>query len=248
MPLNHKFKMLSLEVNLEGRKDNSATIGHTKERRTELVTKVNDILAEGWLDAKEAEMLRGRAIFFESYAFGHLANSAVKNMGRFCVESSSGKRLDSSVQGSLLLLRDRVLEAPPVVMGRPPGRCLDRLYRWSLEPGALNWKGRRPDSICSRSLLSFFSDIVSEDIAVELFKSSCNPIHELELMPVLIACSEWGPMYKGALIVCYLDDESARTALVKGSGETHCLPPYQRLCEPRGSATAQDLVWKMPQS
>ena len=121
MPFNHKFQMLGLEVNLEGCKDNSVTIGHTEERRTELVTKINDILAEGWLDAKEAERLRGRMIFFESYAFGRLANSTVKNIGRFCVESSGRKRLDSSIQGSLLLLRDRVLEAPPVVIGRPLG-------------------------------------------------------------------------------------------------------------------------------
>ena len=46
-------------------------------------------------------------------------NAAIKNIGRFCVESSGKKRLDASIQGSLLLLRDRVLEAPPITIGRP---------------------------------------------------------------------------------------------------------------------------------
>ena len=221
LPFNHKFKMLGLEVNLENCKDNSMTIGHTEERRSELVAKINDILAEGWLDAKEAERLRGRMIFFESYAFGRLANSAIKNIGRFCVESSGRKRLDSSIQGSLLLLRDRVLEAPPVAIGRPLGDTwiifTDGACNPECKTGSVGGLILSPQGRC----LSFFSDVVPEDITTELFKFSCNPIHELELMPVLIACLGWGSLYKGALIVYYIDNESARMALVKGSGETH---------------------------
>ena len=55
MPFNHKFKLLGLEVNLEGRKGNPVTIGCIKARRSELAAKINDILAEAWLDAKKAE-------------------------------------------------------------------------------------------------------------------------------------------------------------------------------------------------
>ena len=55
MPFNHKFKVLGLEVNLEGRKGNPVTIGCIKARRSELAAKINDILAEAWLDAKKAE-------------------------------------------------------------------------------------------------------------------------------------------------------------------------------------------------
>ncbi|CAL1162087.1 unnamed protein product, partial [Cladocopium goreaui] len=55
VPFNHKFKLLGLEVNLEGRKGNPVTIGCIKARRSELAAKINDILAEAWLDAKKAE-------------------------------------------------------------------------------------------------------------------------------------------------------------------------------------------------
>lgn len=87
-------------------------IGHTEERRSELLSKINDILAEDWLDAKEAERLRGRMIFFEGFTFGRTANAAVKNLGRFCVERGGRKRLDDSIKSNLLLLRDRVLSSP----------------------------------------------------------------------------------------------------------------------------------------
>ena len=221
LPFNHKFKMLGLEVNLDDCKNNAVSIGHTEERRAELVAKINDILAGGWLDAKEAERLRGRMIFFESYAFGRLANAAIKNIGRFCVESSGKKRLDASIQGSLLLLRDRVLDAPPITIGRPLGDTwivfTDGACNPEFKTGSVGGLIISPLGNCQ----SFFSEVVPEDITAELFKLSCNPIHELEVLPVFIACLEWGPRYEGALIVYYIDNESARMAFVKGSGETH---------------------------
>ena len=54
----------------------------------------------------------------------------------------------------------------------------------------------------------------------ELLKDSANPIHELEVLPVLVACLLWGSRYSGALIVYYIDNESARMAYIKGHGET----------------------------
>ena len=52
-----------------------------------------------------------------------------------------------------------------------------------------------------------------------MFKLSCDPIHELEVLPVFIACLEWGRRFEGALIVYYIDNEPARMAYVKWSGE-----------------------------
>ena len=117
-PFHRKFKMLGLEVHLERSEQMEVTVGQTEDRRNELVTKISDILAEDCLDPKEAERLRGRMVFFEGYSFGRNANAAVKNLGRFCVERGGKRRLDDSLKGSLLLLRDRVLSAPPITVGR----------------------------------------------------------------------------------------------------------------------------------
>ena len=54
----------------------------------------------------------------------------------------------------------------------------------------------------------------------EFFLVSKNPIHELEVLPVLVACEIWGQFYNGSLVVYYVDNESARLAFVRGSGET----------------------------
>lgn len=65
---------VGLEIDPNGSKDKEIVIGHTEERRSELLSKINDILAEDWLDAKEAERLRGRMIFFEGFTFGRTAS------------------------------------------------------------------------------------------------------------------------------------------------------------------------------
>ena len=66
----------------------------------------------------------------------------------------------------------------------------------------------------------FFSEAVPTDVLSGLFRFSKNPIHELEILPVLAACVAWGRLFAGALIVYCIDNESSRMAFVKGAGET----------------------------
>ena len=53
-----------------------------------------------------------------------------------------------------------------------------------------------------------------------LLSHSRHPIHELEMIPVLISLFLWGRLVGGAQVVHYIDNESVRLALLKGSGET----------------------------
>ena len=212
--------MLGLEVDLERSERMEVTVGHTEDRRNELVTKISDILAEDFLDPKEAERLRGRMVFFEGYSFGRNANAAVKSLSKFCVERGGRKRLDDTLRKNLLLLRDRVLSAPPITIGRQmcdtwiiftDGACSPENKEGSIGGLIIS-----PCGVCH----SYFSEAVPEKVLTEFFKFSKNPIHELEVLPVLAACDVWGTLFAGALIVYYIDNESSRMAFVKGSGET----------------------------
>ena len=49
---------------------------------------------------------------------------------------------------------------------------------------------------------------------------SKNPIHELEVLPVLIAAELWGQTYAEAQVFYYIDNESSRMAYIRGDGET----------------------------
>ena len=215
MPFDAVFRMLGLQVDLTSCKRKEVLIGHTEERKSELKGRIDEILSTGKMNSKEAERLRGRMVFFEGYTFGRVANAAVKNLGKFCTGKTSPKDIDNSMRYSLLTLRDRVLSAPPVRVSVAltdawlvftDGACSPELRQGSIGGVILDPLGR-----CQ----SFFSSMVPEDVMTELFKDSENPIHELEVLPVLVACLLWGSRYSGALIVYYIDNESARMAYIK---------------------------------
>ncbi len=68
--------------------------------------------------------------------------------------------------------------------------------------------------------VSFFASVVPEPILSRLFKLPQNPIHELEVLPVLVAAMLWSVYLEKAQTVWYIDNESARMTMVRGAGET----------------------------
>ena len=49
-----------------------------------------------------------------------------------------------------------------------------------------------------------------------LFRERQNPIHQLELLPVLIATLIWKERIRGRALLAFLDNEGAKAALVSG--------------------------------
>ena len=68
--------------------------------------------------------------------------------------------------------------------------------------------------------VSFFASVVPEYILERFFRLSKNPIHELEVLPVLLAAVLWSVYLAKAQTVWYIDNESARMAMIRGAGET----------------------------
>ena len=69
-------------------------------------------------------------------------------------------------------------------------------------------------------MVHHFSAVAPEGVMKALLRHSKHPIHELEMIPVLITFFLWGRLVSGAQVVHYIDNESVRLALLKGSGET----------------------------
>ena len=102
LPFDRKFKMLGLHVDLSNSQQREFKVGHTPERKEELRDRIDNFLAEGFMDAKDAERMPGRMVFYEGFTFGRVANAAIKNLGRFCIEGSGRRLLDDSIKYSLL--------------------------------------------------------------------------------------------------------------------------------------------------
>ena len=53
-----------------------------------------------------------------------------------------------------------------------------------------------------------------------LLVASNHPIYELEILPVLLAATIWGPYLANSLVVVFLDNEAARSAYIQGTAAT----------------------------
>ena len=219
-PFATVFKMLGLSIDLSRAESKAFTVGHTSDRKTELLRSLLEILENGEITTKEAERLRGRMLFFESFVFGRIANLSLKQFGDLCRAGRTTCKLAPSELTVVRNLYARVESAVPVPMG------ILNLSTWiiftdgacegDVAVGSVGGVLVAP----SHRIVHHFGAVAPEWVMKGLLLHSKHPIHELEMIPVLISFRLWGRLFGGAQVVHYIDNESVRLALLKGSGET----------------------------
>ena len=214
-----RFKSLGVEVDLTEFSNGEVRIGHTQDRRDEIGAVLGDVLKAQSVTAKQAESLRGRMHWFESFAFG---NGAVKILGDLSLRGAKNVRLGPKDIKALRFLKERVLMAPPLNL---TPTCL---LTWVVfTDGAC--EGHEDQKVGSIGgvlvdpygrVTQFFGDEPPADLMELLLKRSKNPIYELEVMPVLVAILLWGRQFQGSQVCWYLDNEASRSAFLKAYGAT----------------------------
>ena len=196
------------------------SVSHTDERRRELLERIDEVLKSDSLTRKEAERLKGRMVFFEGYTFGRVANDAIKQLGRHITQGNQSGRLDPPLRRCLHFLASRVLQAGPIKIHRclnetwivfTDGACSPEEQSGSVGGVLISPQG---------DVVEFFSELAPADLALRFFKGSKNPIHELEVLPVLMALQLWCKRLQRSQTVWYIDNEAARMAYIRGTGET----------------------------
>ena len=226
VPWSTKVKALGVMIDLapEGASSDEAgrfvTIGHTQSRVEELTETLSGILQQGVMSKKDAERLRGRLQWFESFASGRVAQQALMAISKMAATGRKSEKLSGAELRSIKFLRDRVVCAPPTKIRTT---SLDTWYIFS--DGACEGETSKLGSI-GAVLISpcgiaceFFAEIVPTSWMDSFLKGSQHPIFELELLPVWIALHEWEGHLRNSQCVFYLDNEAAKGALLKAATE-----------------------------
>jgi hypothetical protein len=210
LPFSTQFKTLGLEVCTDGFAEGHVLIGHPESRREELHSQLGSFLSEDTMSPKDAERLRGRMIFFEGYTFGRVANAAVKTLGRLCTQPSAPQKLDEASRRSLQFLKQRVLSGPPLKIEQSLHSTWFVFTDGACEPeeraGSIGGVLYNPAGDC----LHFFGESVPSEILEDLLSRSQNPIHELELLPILVAALLWGEFFQQSQVVQSFVEVEAR--------------------------------------
>ena len=78
--------------------------------------------------------------------------------------------------------------------------------------------------------IEMFGEALPESFEIEFYLESKRPIYEVELLPM--ALEMWGNMIDKCQLVCYLDNDAARSGLIRVSGATKVADRIvQHVCE-----------------
>ena len=219
-PFSCVFHMLGLNVDLSRFQEGSVQIGHTQKRVEELRSFLDDILAKNCLNEKTVERLRGRMNFFEGHCFGRGPSQALKVLRGQARYGASASCLSDAAKSCVKLLKERLNSAVPLQISKrslkswflfTDGACGPDKFFGGVGAVLYNDEGFP---------VAAFSERVPDEILKRLLSCSQNPIYELELFPVLLALRKWENLFASSQVVCYLDNDAARHALVKSCAGT----------------------------
>ena len=214
---SQRFKALGVCFDLSEASEGRASIGHTAERRSEIELVLTDILDKGSVSSKLAESLRGRLHWFETFAFGRIANQAIQTLGELALRSTHGNKLQPHEVTALRFLRDRV----PLLL-QPSSMETWIIYTDGAGEGPAEKIGSIGGVLFSPagSCVNNFGSLVPKDIMSVFCEDSLNPIYELEILPLLIALILWGPHMRTSSVVFYIDNDAARSGFIRANGAT----------------------------
>ena len=194
------------------------TVGHTETRVNELCKTLEAIEAARTMSMKDAERLRGRLQWFETFSSGRLAQQALRNLSKLASTGRRSEVLTSSELENIRFLRCRVISAPPTRI-----RATSLATWFIFSDGACEGDSEKIGSVGSVlvSPCGVPVEFISEKVPLEwmqvFLEGSSHPIFELELLPVWISLVEWEGHLENSQCVFYLDNEAARGSLINGS-------------------------------
>eukprot|EP00435_Cladocopium_sp_Y103_P000001 s4526_g1.t1 len=223
VPWGTLVKTLGVVINLAptGEEGKVVTLGHTESRVKELSMLIAGFLKERKMSQKDAERLRGRLQWFESFAHGRVAQQALRTVSSIASAGRTQKLLSGYEMRALKFLMERVLNAPPT---RIQSTCLQTWIVFT--DGACEGEDEKVGAIGAVLIspcgvpCSFMSETVPGSWMGHFLQSSKHPIFELELLPVFCALITWEQHLKHTQCIFYLDNEAAKGALVTGATST----------------------------
>ena len=216
LPFDESMSVLGVVLDLKRFEEGVVSFVHTEARRSELEETLNRHLESDTLSQKDAESLRGRLIWFESFLFGRVANLSLHEIGKRAVALGHGLKLNDRLRRALFFFRDRIVNGKPIEITKAVGKTVyiftDGAFEpTSTSPGTLGGILYNEQGVPN----SFFSEVVPNSLMEAYLQSSKNPIYLIELLAVFVAIRLWGEACKNNFVVNFVDNEASRSALIK---------------------------------
>ena len=215
-PFSNQMSVLGVVLDTTNFSNGSVFFKHTDSRKAELNETLDRHLNEGAMTHKEAESLRGRLMWFESFLFGRVANPSLHVIGKRATSSDNSTSFTGELRRALEFFRDRVVNGPPIEISAATGEVL-----LVFTDGAFEEMSEHPGTVGGVLYseagipLAFFSEVVPQKLLNKYLESSRDPIYLVELLGALVSILLWAKLFPHRYVVSYIDNEASRAALIK---------------------------------
>ena len=222
-PFNQVFKSLGLQFDLNRVDEGYFTLGHTDSRRRELLEQIETMIEgrETLVSAKELERLHGRLVWFNAFVFGRTLKAAVSVISKFSRSSSNMVKVHGTLRDALVILRAELAKDEPVLVHEAISKTWMVFTDGAYEPDGTVKASIGGVLVDENGLVvECFGLEIDDSLREEFLAKSQHPIYELEIFPVLVALRTWKKQLSNSQVVFYLDNDAARSALIRADGST----------------------------
>ena len=214
---NFDYFARAMGVKICFKSESAFIVENTAERKTALNETITRLLSLEWVDQHELTSLRGRLQFDEGQIHGRRSGRFMQLLSRRA-DFIGGSSMDHDLQEALLFLKDRVVGAPPRLISAR------RASAWYIFTDAAHGDG--PSHACGLGgvlvapdgkPIRVFNHSFDDDFLGDLnFRDVQSPIYFLEGFAAVVALHLWHSLVQGSEIVCFIDNETAKSAFTSG--------------------------------
>ena len=225
--------LLGVVLNLSQSDKGKVVIENTMSRRQELKEEIEKYLEAGRISLPETARLKGRMTFAEGQLFGRACRSLFNSLGRHLHEHPRGGVLDQDCRVSMSIFLEYLQK------GRP--RIVDATSKVTFfvftdaHFDMTNFTGGLGAVLVDNQgrVVQWFSHMLEKDKCKQLAQDDAEQIiTELEALGVLAAIHQWRLLLRQKHLVCFLDNEGARGAILKGRSSNALLNSIShQVCE-----------------
>ena len=225
-PWSQLFVALGVTFDVEKLPLSLSTVRNKPERVASVVSILEECMATKHASLKVCDSVRGKLVYMEAQIFGRVGRSKLPVFGRTCTTGRSFSASDLEVLEWIKLWlansKPRNITSlfcfPPLLL-YTDGAC---------EPTSFDKEGERSLVTMGAVLLDrrdklalFFGCNVGMKL-VDEWRSITGKkqlVTEAEMLPQLLARHLWKERFTGAKVICFVDSEPAKHALIRGSSD-----------------------------
>ena len=214
-PAEVKFNSLGVEIDYAESVDRKVTIRPKEGRIKKILEEVMEILSEGQMDFKQALSVKGKLQFAEGQLYHRVTAVVCRLLSRWA--ATGGRRpLTPEMREALTQVQPALLMAGP----RAIVSLKDERPVVILIDGACEEEGTSIGAVMIRAGArpqAFGATLTRE--AIESLKTRVEQkqvIGQAEILPAMVAKEVWGSFLVNKRAIYFIDNDSARLALIKG--------------------------------